>query len=1126
MPITLITGPANSGKAGVALDALRAHRARGEHPLLLVPTAADVLRYRRELASDGPAPAARVERFDGLLAEVVRRAGDATPPLGRIACERALVAALSETTAERAPGAVRVDDSRRIAPRAVGPAPGGVRPAPRAARQAPGAERLAPGAVRALAALVAELDVERVTPVRLRAALTSWAGADPAQPVHAHLLGELFERRHDTLARLHLTGLTPERQATRALDALRRAPALWGATPVLLYGFDDFTRLQLDAIETLGAVVDAPLTVSLAYEPGRAAFAARGDTFQRLLPLAAEHRCLPPRADRYAPASAALHHLERYLFEPAAPPSVPAGKALRLLEGGDERAELELVAEGIGELLHRGVQPSEIAVAHRSPARIAELLSEVFRARTIPFALRRSLPFARTATGRALLGLLRAAFVQERDGDAADLLAWLRAPATPRHAEAADELELRMRRAGVRGVAAARALWEAEHAPLTTLDQLREAAQRSPAALIHLVAAELRRLDFAERMGAPANAPSTANAPSPANVPSTVDGTSADVAPTAASAPTNDADTRMDPRETLAGSHETPADLHETPAGPHETPTDPHDAAAVATRREARALAVAREALAELRDLAGTVPHLAPDPKGLIALLGDLEVVVEEGSEHDADAVAVLDPLALRARRVRALFLCGMHEGVFPAPARPEPYLSEEERRGLAEASGLRLGRPVDALARERYLLYAAVSRPWELLVLSWHTADDDGVPRARSLFVEDICDLFSDDLHGLRTRRALGELAALASAEAPSAPATIAPLRDPAVLAELDERRLWSASSLQAWAGCPVRWYVERLLHARDLEPEAEPLARGGLAHAALRQTFERLRSDTGSARLTTARLPHARELLQTALQEHADEHPLSTLPERVPAVRRRLEADLERYLEHAAECGDRAEAGGQLELDEPGGTTPLEPTRLELSFGFTEEGAPPPSEGGSADGAPGCAPQPDGAPGCGAADVAGRLPALDLGEGVAVRGYIDRVDLAPGGDAVVYDYKSGAPTPPDRWLDERSFQIALYSRAVEQLLGWPVAGGFYQPLAGRDLRARGLLAAGEGVTLACVRGDLRPPEEVRELMDEVIAAARAAALQARAGALEARPDTCGFGGGCMYPSICRCDR
>ena len=312
--------------------------------------------------------------------------------------------------------------------------------------------------------------------------------------------------------------------------------------------------------------------------------------------------------------------------------------------------------------------------------------------------------------------------------------------------------------------------------------------------------------------------------------------------------------------------------------------------------------------------------------------------------------------------------------------------------------------------------------------------------------------------------------------------PGGIAPLSDPRVLAELRERRLWSASGLQAWAGCPVRWFVERLLGAEDLEPDAEPLARGGLAHAALRDVLEGLRRETGSARLTPERVPRARELLHAALERHAGERPLSTAPERVPGVRRRLEADLERYLEHAA--------GGS----EAGQENPLEPTHFELPFGFPEE--------------------------------PGGLPALDLGEGVLVRGRIDRVDLAPGGAAVVYDYKGTLAPPPDRWVAERSFQAALYMRAVEALPDVRAVGGFYQPLSGRDLRARGVLAQGEGVELECVRGDAREPAEVHELVEEVLAAARAAAAQARAGALEARPQTCGFGGsGCVYPQICRCE-
>ena len=76
MPITLITGPANAGKASVVMDAVRRHLAHGAEPLLVVPTRADADHYLRELAGDGAAMGVRVERFAGLIGEAVRvRAG-------------------------------------------------------------------------------------------------------------------------------------------------------------------------------------------------------------------------------------------------------------------------------------------------------------------------------------------------------------------------------------------------------------------------------------------------------------------------------------------------------------------------------------------------------------------------------------------------------------------------------------------------------------------------------------------------------------------------------------------------------------------------------------------------------------------------------------------------------------------------------------------------------------------------------------------------------------------------------------------------------------------------------------------------------------------------------------------
>ena len=66
-------------------------------------------------------------------------------------------------------------------------------------------------------------------------------------------------------------------------------------------------------------------------------------------------------------------------------------------------------------------------------------------------------------------------------------------------------------------------------------------------------------------------------------------------------------------------------------------------------------------------------------------------------------------------------------------------------------------------------------------------------------------------------------------------------------------------------------------------------------------------------------------------------------------------------------------------------------------------------------------------------------------------LRGRIDRVDVGAGGEALVYDYKSGKAPLPTQWVARGDLQIALYVRVVEQLLGLTRVGGFYQPLSGR---------------------------------------------------------------------------
>jgi hypothetical protein len=58
------------------------------------------------------------------------------------------------------------------------------------------------------------------------------------------------------------------------------------------------------------------------------------------------------------------------------------------------------------------------------------------------------------------------------------------------------------------------------------------------------------------------------------------------------------------------------------------------------------------------------------------------------------------------------------------------------------------------------------------------------------------------------------------------------------------------------------------------------------------------------------------------------------------------------------------------------------------------------------------------------------------------------------------------------------------------------------------------------------CVRTDLLDTSEIEALVRDAVGLARAAAAQAVAGAIEARPLTCAYTGGCSHPASCRAAR
>jgi ATP-dependent helicase/DNAse subunit B len=970
VPLRLVTGPANSGKAGVVLDAYRARL--HEEPILVVPSFEDVEHTQRELADGGAVFGGRVMRFEWLFKTIADRAGYRA----RVASDLQRELIVEE--------AVRSLDLSALAR---------------------SSER--PGFVRAAARLVAELERSMVEPPRFTRALRDWAGDGPRR-AYADEVAAVYAGYRK---RLESSGLVdPELFSWRALDALRREARAWGHTAVFVYGFDDFTPLELDALETLARVVGADVTVSLPYERGRAAFKAVARVFEQLSALASEPPLELPAVDEHYSARSrdALHHLERSLFADSARRRKHGG-AVRILAAGGQRAEVELVAAEVLELLRAGTEPGDVAVVYRDPSAYASVVGQVFDAYGIPFSLERRLPLRHTALGRGTLALLRCAVL---DGSDADLLAYLRTPGKLENQALADRLEADVRQDGAETAARARELWEEKRWPLEEIDRVAAAAAEGPGRLIGELRFQLERLF---------SAPYVRQA------------------------------------RVLDG----------------------------AEKEDARAFEGAASALDQLRELrsAGLATRL--DAKRLHDTLAELPLRLGERSQPDR--VLVATPEAIRARRFEAVFVCGLQEGEFPRGRRPEPFLPDEDRRAIAKASGLALPVREDELERERYLFYVCASRAERALFLSSRFSDEEGGPQPGSFFLEDARDLFTDIEPRRRSlsdvvwdpehaptdvewERALAALAPRVAASGPDG------LTEEGLLEHLGSQDAFSASALETFADCPVKWLVDRLLRPEALEPDPEQMVRGRYAHEVLELTLSRLGERTGARRVTRETLAEAERILREALRERQSAFRLSPKQTRVRAAVRRLEFDLLRYLRHEADRDGL-----------------FEPTALELRFGM------PDSE----------------------------LPALTLDEeGISIRGVIDRVDTW-GEHALVRDYKSGRSVyPVAEWEDKHRLQAAVYMIAVRDLMGLKPAGGVYVPLAGQERRPRGLLSREleEELGSDFYDNDFKDPAELEQHLERARQTVCELVGRMRRGDVRPCPESCKWSSaGCQHPTICR---
>jgi ATP-dependent helicase/DNAse subunit B len=848
----------------------------------------------------------------------------------------------------------------------------------------------------------------------------------------ASLYGAYVELRDELgLADTHVT-------AAEATAALRARPDAWGARPVLLYGFDDMTVEQLELVDALAAATE--VTASVTFED-RSALAARSSLQQELRERGGEvaetRESNPANTD-----SEILFHIERG-FLATGFERRPLDPGLVMMEAAGERGQAEQIGGEIAHLLADGAEPDQIAVVLRNPDREGPLHEQVLASFGIPAAVEARIPVTRTAVGRGLMGMLRTVFGPSTAGD---LLALVRTPGrAPPHR--ADWLERSIRRDGLRTAGEAEEAWRGRD--LFELDDLRQA--RDPSELLQTVARHART--FAEY-------PYERQAPLPE-------------------------------RE---------------------------------RRLELRAAAAAAGALEELAE----IPGIDDGPAEALACLEALEVGLWRGPTDGH--VRVTSPYRIRARRVHHLFVASLQEGEFPRHDPGDPLLPDDARAELG------LPPRADPDDEDRYLFYVCLSRPIERLYLCWRSCDDEGVASSRSPLLDDVRDLLappppgpdeSDPLDSQVRRRTLADVT-VDPAAAPSAddlarslaarprrngvevpegleiPASLreslrlrleasaelttgrplqpGPIENPVVLEALAGRELFGASTLEGFALCSYRWFVDHELRPRGLDPDPDPLLQGSVIHRVLEELYREPPGPDPVPR--PASVAAWRRRAGELTREFAADAGLGAEDARGVVGRARVEALVGGFLEREARMQSALRPDPEL---------------LEASFGTEREHA---------------------------------RPALDLG-GFSLHGQIDRVDVAPGGGAaLIRDYKASRKvTSGAKLAEEGKLQLQLYARALERQWGIRPIGAIYEPLgATADHRPRGILAGEERQgTLAgldLVDRDLLDAEEFEAAIDA--AADRAAEIVAamRLGRIDRDPidDRCPRF--CTFQAICRRER
>ncbi len=822
MPLTLIHGPPNSGRAGIVRR--RFTDELPSSPVLVLPTLDDVFAFERELCrEEGALLGGAVLTFDGLFEQVAGAAGAVTPPRIRGAQRERL---LSVATVRVKPRILSRSASR-------------------------------PGFAKAATGLVAELQAAMLDPSSVEAAASELEDSAYLGELAAIYRAYSDLRDSQGLGDRHLL-------AAAAIAALKANADTWKGRPVFLYGFDDLTGEQLELVTVLSQA--APVTVALTYED-RPALAARATLLQQLREIgpAIEEETEPDPANTESPL---LFAIERGFGNRGAETAASDG-SLVMLHCAGERAEAEAIGAEIARLLAGGEEPGGIAIAVRDPAGRGRLFREVLEPFGIPVALEADVPVSGTATGAALLALLRAAFTTR---SAADVLAHLRGPRRGRPGDV-DWLERTILRQRLRSADEAAEAWAGiSGRELGDLARLRSAGD-DPGTLLGIVAGIAR--DIAEWP--------LAREQTQGVVPDAAGAEELRAAAAIAVA--------LERLGELSGLEPGPGELIESIRGLTmplwRGPAEGRVRVASPYRLRAgrfRHLFVASLQDGEFPRRGGGSPFLSDEQRARLGLPARAETEAEERYLF----------YACLSLPTTGLWLSCRLSDESGGSEQPSPLLGEV-RRLLDPPPPEDPGRP-DPLEAE-----LVRARGLDEVTFAPGAAPSE-VELARSLALRPAAErgtILPDLEIGAEAGQRIGSRLAAASERVRRTRAP-GPLRVPEVISGLGARGQYGATTLEVFAVCSYRWFVGEELRPEPLGPAPEPIAQGGLMHSVLEALYRERPGGDPIPRPGSLALWSARGL--ELVSEKALEQGLSGGGVVERAMRRRVGRLLEAFLRREA--------------------------------------------------------------------------------------------------------------------------------------------------------------------------------------------------------------------------------